>query len=118
MDYKSRAKNFIEQVLIYKNTTYIALILILTFSLGLVFGFLIKPNKSNPIIIDRNVKIGLPTRTTLSNTIQKENGNFVASINGKAYYPKSCRAASVIKEENRIWFDSAEEAEIQGYAFA
>jgi len=118
MNFKSNYKNLIEQVTIHKNTTVISLALILTFSLGLMLGFLIKPNKPNPIIIDKNVKIGLPNRATLPNVSQQENGNFVASINGKAYYPVDCKSASVIKKENRIWFDSAEEAKLQGYSLA
>jgi methylphosphotriester-DNA--protein-cysteine methyltransferase len=43
------------------------------------------------------------------------NGNFVASINGKAYYPIGCKASERIKEENRVWFETTEEAESQGY---
>lgn len=118
MDLKSSYKNFIEQIVVYKNTTVISLVLVLTFSVGLMIGILIKPDKSTSIIIDKNVKIGLPTGTNLSNLSIQENGNFVASINGKAYYPKNCKAANVIKEENRIWFNSAEEAQGQGYSLA
>lgn len=120
MNYKSILKNFIERVTIYKNTNIISLILILTFSSGLVLGLLIKPNKLTPIIIDKNVKIGLPEGANLANLSGsgQENGNFVASINGKAYYPKNCKAANVIKEENRIWFNNAEEAQMQGYSLA
>lgn len=102
----------------YKNTTFISLILILTFSLGLLLGFLIKPSEPAPIIIDKNVKIGLPINANLPNLPMQETGNFVASTNGKVYYPKNCKASSVIKEENRIWFNSAEEAKIQGYSLA
>jgi hypothetical protein len=40
--------------------------------------------------------------------------NFVASANGKSYYPVNCKAASRIKEENRVWFASVAEAESQG----
>lgn len=118
MDLKSSYKNFIEWIITSKNTTVIALVLVLTFSIGLMLGVLIKPNKPTPIIIDKNVKIGLPTGTNLSDLSMQENGNFVASINGKAYYPKSCKASSIIKEENRIWFNSAEEAQMQGYSLA
>lgn len=118
MDLKSNYKNFIEQITVYKNTTIISLALILTFSLGLILGFLIKPNKLTPIIIDKNVKIGLPEGTNLANLPKQENGNFMASINGKAYYPKNCKAANIIKEENRIWFNNAEEARNQGYSLA
>jgi len=77
-------------------------------------------NKPNPIIIDKNVKIGLPARQAefsenSSKSFNFTGGSFVASINGKNYYPKDCPSAKRIKEENMIWFDSAEEAEADGY---
>ncbi len=44
--------------------------------------------------------------------------NFVASKNGKLYYPASCTGAKRIKEENRVWFESTSDAEKAGYEFA
>lgn len=41
--------------------------------------------------------------------------NFVASANGKLYYPANCKAAARIKEENRVWFASAPQAQHSGY---
>lgn len=43
-------------------------------------------------------------------------GKYVASANGTKYYLPSCSGVSRIKEENKIWFESAEEAEAAGYA--
>jgi len=40
---------------------------------------------------------------------------FVASKNGTKYYPLDCGGAKRIKEENKIWFASKEEAEKLGY---
>lgn len=103
---------------------YINLIAIFTLALifftGLGLGLLMRQTKSTPIIIDKNVKIGLPERQMeLSENSGKSSGsNFVASINGKNYYPKDCPSAKRIKEENMIWFNSAEEAEAEGYAQA
>ena len=93
-------------------------ILALGFLVGLGIGLLINNNEPSQIIIDKNAKIGLPAQN--SGQIIGENnykilGNFLASINGKAYYPKDCMAANRIKEENRIWFNTKEEAEAQGY---
>ena len=109
MDLKSKYINLIA-----------AFILILVFSVGLGLGLLIRPNKPTPIIIDKNVKIGLPARQSefSENSIKSFNftgGNFVASINGNNYYPSDCPSAKRIKEENMIWFESAAEAETQGY---
>lgn len=42
-------------------------------------------------------------------------GQFVASKSGSAYHFPWCPGALRIKEENKIWFNTAEEAESQGY---
>ena len=103
-----------------KYFTYIVSALI--FLIGLGIGFLLKSNTgASQITIDKNMKIGLPARMDLTAQISlpadlsAQAGNFLASINGKAYYPKGCAAANRIKEENIIWFDTKEEAEMQGY---
>lgn len=41
-------------------------------------------------------------------------GQYVASKSGKKYYPVGCSGINRIKEENRIYFDSKEEAEASG----
>ncbi len=107
----------------YKNIIISSLILVLIFFLGLGLGLLIRPNKPVPIIIDKNVKIGLPARQAefsenSGKSFNFSGGSFVASINGKNYYPKDCLSAKRIKEENMIWFSSAQEAEADGYALA
>lgn len=107
------------QNIIQKSTKYaIYAILAMVFLIGLGVGLLINDNEPSQIIIDKNIKIGLPDSD--SNQVINANnykilGNFLASINGKAYYPKDCAAANRIKEENRIWFNTKEEAEAQGY---
>lgn len=129
MDLKSKYTNSIEFGKKYQDVIFAVLILILAFSAGLGLGLLIRPKNPAPIIIDKNVKIGLPAgRQGLPKNIPiGENGgldsaktaffgNFVASINGKNYYPKDCSSAKRIKEENMIWFNSPEEAEADGYA--
>lgn len=105
------------QNIIQKSTKYaIYAILAMFFLIGLGVGLLINDNKPSQIIIDKNVKIGLPAGGHVSDKIVNPTGsNFVASINGSAYYPVNCKAAEKIKEENKIWFGSAEEAETQGY---
>ena len=45
-------------------------------------------------------------------------GSFVASKNGKKYYPLSCSGANRIKEENKIYFTTGEQAERAGYGKA
>ncbi len=127
---KSRLKNLVERGREYQDIIFAALILVLIFFIGLGIGLLIRPDKPTQIIIDKNVKIGLsaeqaPQRYSAGQAEFSENsskslnfigGNFIASINGKNYYPKDCASAKRIKEENIIWFNSSEEAENQGYA--
>lgn len=40
---------------------------------------------------------------------------YVASKNGEKYYLPSCGTAKRIKEENKVWFGTKEEAESAGY---
>ena len=93
-------------------------ILLVVFLIGLGMGLLMNNGEPSQIIIDKNMKIGLPdsqNNQTAGENNYQFSGNFLASINGKAYYPKDCAAANRIKEENRIWFSTKEEAEVQGY---
>ena len=41
--------------------------------------------------------------------------NFFASTRGTKYYPAGCSAGASLKEENKVWFDTREEAEAAGY---
>lgn len=49
------------------------------------------------------------------NKIVKNTGLYVASKNGTKYHLPTCSGAKRIKEENKIWFDSKQEAEKAGY---
>lgn len=42
-------------------------------------------------------------------------GTFVASSSGAKYYYPDCTEVKRIKEENRVWFDSEQEATESGY---
>jgi hypothetical protein len=50
-----------------------------------------------------------------SNSIKK---TFFASSKGKKYYTISCSAGKTIKQENRIYFTTGEEAERAGYTLS
>lgn len=100
----------------YQNIIFASSILVMIFFIGLGLGLLIKPSKPTPIIIDKNVKTDLSADLSAARQPDFYFGNFVASINGKNYYPKNCPSAKKIKEENMIWFGSAKEAEVSGYA--
>lgn len=53
-----------------------------------------------------------PTTATLSDTPQ---GAFAGSKNGTKYYTPDCAGLERIKPENRIWFQTIEDATLQGY---
>lgn len=41
--------------------------------------------------------------------------NFFASSRGTKYYPFGCSAGKTIKQENRVYFDTEEQAKAKGY---
>ena len=86
------------------------IILVALISFGL--GRLSKIGESRvPITIEN-----LSTTTQIEKiTDNKIIGNFVASKNGTKYHYPWCAGAQSIKEENKIWFSTAEEAQKAGY---
>jgi hypothetical protein len=56
----------------------------------------------------------IPTSTTNSSSGK----NFFASSKGKKYYTTSCSAGKTIKQENRVYFTTGEEAEAAGYTLS
>lgn len=50
-----------------------------------------------------------------TSSISSSRGNFVASRNGSSYHLPDCPGAKQIKEENKIWFQTAEAARAVGY---
>lgn len=94
----------------YFNSSKNDLFIALSFFLIAVIGFglgrlsLVVPDKE-PVKIEKsdlrsaNASLGL----------------YLASKNGSNYYLPSCSGADRIKEENKIWFSSKEEAESLGY---
>jgi hypothetical protein len=56
----------------------------------------------------------------ISATVQNSNAgkNFFASSRGSKYYTISCSAGKTIKQENRVYFATGEEAEKAGYALS
>ena len=48
--------------------------------------------------------------------VLKTDGAILANKNSQKYHLADCQGAKKISEHNRIWFDTAEEAETQGYS--
>lgn len=54
-------------------------------------------------------------KVNTSKSPSPKTGNFFASKRGKKYYSISCGAGKTIKVDNRIYFDTREEAEKAGF---
>lgn len=104
-----------------KNDLYVAAIIFLvglaSFGLGRL-SILMSPK--TPLVIEE------PNRKVISRqesaaesksyaSIALGQGKYVASKNGTAYHFPWCPGAQKIKEENKIWFQTKEEAENKGY---
>jgi len=55
------------------------------------------------------------TVTETTETTEQVSGPFVGSKNSDVYHYPDCSSAKQIKEENKIWFNSVEEAKAAGY---
>jgi hypothetical protein len=64
-------------------------------------------NVSDTINVDNRVTEVVPA---------VDSGSYVASKNGTRYYFPWCGGSKQIKEENKVWFDTKEEAEKAGYS--
>lgn len=62
----------------------------------------------------------LPLTTTNSSAVEKTSvlGMYVGSRTGKTYHLPWCSGAKRIKEENKVWFQTKDEAEGRGYRAA
>ena len=72
-----------------------------------------------PVVIENAVTSG-STFAGGEETIQELDAqgakNFVASVSGAKYHLPWCPGANTIKEENKIWFESEDEARAAGYS--
>ena len=93
-------------------------------STGLKIDYTDQNRGQNTQIIDQeaNVILGPNSIKTPNSTISKitqnsdfVNKNFFASSSGSKYYSISCSAGKTIKQENRIYFSTGEEAQLAGY---
>jgi len=114
---KIKGKNLLDKLTIF----YIIIIILVamgSFGLGVIYD----SNKQN-YKEDNNYSAsgwtatGGPTAEELENSKNKKKF-YVASKNSKIYYNVNCSGAKRIKEENKIWFSSREEAEKSGLTLA
>lgn len=97
---------------------YLASVVVLVAVIGFGLGRLskIREEKTPITIKDRGLIAVSASSVDINKTVEnKADKIFVASRNGKKYYYAWCESANVIKEQNRIWFSTQEEAERAGY---
>jgi hypothetical protein len=101
----------------------VVLIVILVGLGSFQLGRLSKVEPKEGLKIDYKGQIINNEANTLSaiKDLQKETNsvnNFFASKKGKKYYSLGCSAGKTIKQENRIYFQTGEEAEKLGYTIS
>ena len=80
------------------------------YAVGIISSF----DKTSKIKIVDGLFIDFTTQVNNSE-IEKGVDDILASKNGTKYYLKTCSGANRIKEENKVYFSSVEEAELAGY---
>jgi len=109
----------------------LALILIITCAFYAGYGEGKKAAAISPVTLscapDVLSELTIPVSTFASGKVSASNlsasattqsvatGKYVGSKNGTKYYSPGCAAANRIKTENKVWFESAEDATLQGY---
>lgn len=108
----------------------VVLIVILVGLGSFELGRLSKENQSSGIKIEYPDQIEAKGVNVTSNVISSANTSlldpasnsigktFFASSRGSKYYTISCSAGKTIKQENRVWFTTGNEAEQAGYTLS
>lgn len=77
--------------------------------LGQVSGLVEPSSRSKPSTYKA------PAKIEPKGTATAETGTYVASKSGEKYHLPTCSGAKAMKESNKIWFTTKEEAEAAGY---
>ncbi len=108
----AKIKNFIKA---YEKDLILAVAVILVALISFGLGRLSKIRElKTPIKIENVVSIATTT-ANVATTTNSVSGEVVASKNGTKYHYPWCPGAATIKEENKIYFASIEEARKAGY---
>ena len=101
---------------------YLAAIIILVATISFGLGRLSKIREEKTPITIENVAVATSTEIIANTTNSQRatltvdaNKIFVASRNGKKYYYAWCDSSQKIKESNKVWFSTKDEAEKSGY---
>ena len=88
---------------------FILILLVLVASTSFSFGYLAgKDTSKQEVFIDTSAAV-------YEATVREGDKRFVGSITGTKYHLPSCSGAKRIKEENKVWFATKEDAELAGY---
>ncbi len=87
-----------------------------SFSLGRLSSLEEQKTPISVIQAQETASVASAVETNPANTNQK--GTVFSSKSGSKYYYPWCSGASRIKEENRVWFNSIEEAKSRGLSAA
>jgi hypothetical protein len=98
----------------------IVLVVILVGIISFYLGRLSTEEAKDGLKIDTNPSNEqISPNLSISERINKNSqGSYFASSRGKKYYPIGCSAGKSLKEENRIYFETANEAEKAGYTLS
>lgn len=111
---KLNIKETLKKIKPYENDIILVFVIVfvalIAFGLGRLSAI---SEKKTPITIEN---LSAATVTTTPDFVASTTAKlYVASKNGTKYHFPWCSGASTIKEENKIWFSSKEEAEKAGY---
>jgi len=87
----------------------------LFFSFGIIIGANIISRP--PMIIEKQLLLDIEKTSIKEENAEYREFSFVASSRGKYYYPIDCSLADTLKEENKIYFKTRQEAERGGYIY-
>jgi hypothetical protein len=114
MYFKNKIKLIID--IIENKDIFIALLIIFIATASFGLGRLSKIDENKKSLQIEN----FIENTALIGDFSPENnnikGNYVASKTGSKYHLPWCSGAQTIKEENKIWFETKEDAESRGYS--
>lgn len=88
-------------------------------SSGIVFSCpntVLGPQKITPQVLGAQANTSTEVaRVAVSPATTEKGGAYMGSKNGTKYYTPGCSGTKRIKPENYIWFQSVEDATLQGY---
>ena len=130
---RSSINNFMEKIKLFLESdkgkdilvvTIIILVGLSSFELGRLSknnnneGIKIEYNGQEANVIDTIDQNSINIAPNTEKILKSNSGAFFASNRGSKYYSISCGAGKTIKEENRIYFNTNEEAEKAGYGLS